>query len=170
MSNSTGSSQSAYGQNIELAHRTHDRLDYFEDQLNDGALKAADMGLRTSVAVNGAAVVALLALIGALVGRDKVNGPQLQSLLHTFRWFVGGVASAVAAMAGICFAYWAGALAHHFRERTYNHPYIFSTNASRVWFFVAMFLVLFSVVLGVMSVYLFVRGVMAAQSAMAKIL
>jgi hypothetical protein len=42
--------QKVYDLNLQAAHRLHDRLNEIESHLNDGALKASDMGLRTSVA------------------------------------------------------------------------------------------------------------------------
>jgi len=73
------------------SHRAHDRSDALEDQLNDGAFKAADVALRTIVAINGGAIVGMLALIGAVVGHGKADAAQVTQLVSYLSRFIYGV-------------------------------------------------------------------------------
>jgi hypothetical protein len=153
----------AYDMNIQAAHRAHDRQDALENQLNDGAFKAADMALRTVVAINGGAIIALLALIGALVGRDKINGSQIGLLISYFSWFIYGVVAGVASMAGIFLAYFTATFSYRFRSKTYEHPYLQNTCKSLFYGYAGIAILIAAILVGLSSVGFFVKGVTSIQ-------
>ena len=88
------------------------------------------MVLRTIIAINGGALVTLLALTGALVGRDKIDIGHVATLVSYFNWFVAGIVLGVISMSGVFFAYFIGTFAHSARRKTYEHPYFARTGKS----------------------------------------
>ncbi len=93
------------------AERAHDRSDAFLDQLNEAAISAGTVTLRTAVLVNGGAAVAVLAFVGNLLNGNTVPEGGLGAITRSLTWFAAGVACAVAGMGlGYLTNYAAGAL------------------------------------------------------------
>jgi len=158
-----------YEQNIVMAHRTHDRLDEQQDQLADGAFKAADAGLRTSAWINGAAIVALLAFIGTILKEDR-HEPIVGELLWSFWWFVGGVISSIASMTLIFGAYYLGSQSHAFTTRTYEeNPYIVKTEKSRRRYTAAMICLFTAMAVGIASIGAFAGGCVVVYRAFSRL-
>jgi len=156
--------QRAYDINILAAHRAHDRSDELENQVNDGALKAASLGLRNALAINGGALVALLALIGALVGRDKIDSHHIVTLVSYFTWFLYGIISSVVAMIGVFCAYFLAAFGYNARHKIYEHPYFSHTRKSPFFGRAAETVAVLSIIPGIASIVCFVKGVIAVQT------
>jgi hypothetical protein len=150
--------QRMYELEIQEAQRAHDRVDELEDQLNDGAMKAADLGLRTLIAINGAAIVSLLAFTGSILGRSDAYKQKMSAMIGSFWWFGAGVAIATAAMLLIVVSFWIGGLNHHHRVRTLKYPYFRRTRTSVVLQSLAYGLLGIAVLLGIGSISVFIEG------------
>jgi hypothetical protein len=148
---------------VKEAQRAHDRVNELEDQLNDGAMKAADLALRTLIAINGAAIVSLLAFTGSLLGRDVTYKAKISPMIDSFWWFGGGMATAALAMLFIILAFFVGGLNHHFRDRTFRYPYFNPTRLSAILETVSYGFLLIAVALGVGSLVVFIKGCMVVH-------
>lgn len=84
------------------AERAHDKSNAFHTYVNEATIEASNLALRTLVLINGGAAVAILAFLGAVASKDKVDFDQVGRVAGTLRFYAIGVACAVAAMA---FAY-----------------------------------------------------------------
>jgi cation transport ATPase len=150
---------------VKEAQRAHDRIGELEDQLNDGALKTADLGLRTLIAINGAAFVSLLAFVGAAL-KEIPYGDKAQPIVESFWWFAVGVGVATLAILLIILSFFLGALKHHFTKRQFAYPYLVSTKTSTSLLWIAYFLLFMAVVCGVGSLGVFIRGCLVVWSSL----
>lgn len=92
------------------AERAHDKSNAFHTYVNEATIEASNLALRTLVLINGGAAVAILAFLGAVASKDKVDFDQVGRVAGTLRFYAIGVACAVAAMA---FAYLANFHGRH---------------------------------------------------------
>jgi hypothetical protein len=150
--------QREHEQNILIAHRVHDRLNDVESQLNDGAFKAADAGLRTSVGINGAAIVSLLAFAGVMLTKDGGNKALVANMVNSFWWFGSGVVAATSAMVGVFAAYMFGTTVFRQRAKIYEYPFFVDSVRAKSYWRIANILLYGAMVVGVGSVGLFIKG------------
>lgn len=153
-----------YDVNLQAAQRAHDRNDELQNQLNDGAFKAAQAVLGTLVTINGGAIVTLFALAGATVAHGNFDPDSFERLMANCSEFIYGVVAAIVAMCAVFFAYFVAGYCYVSREKRYEHPYIIETRRSRNFRLSALTILIAGIVLGAVSMMYFWRGVVAAQN------
>jgi hypothetical protein len=148
----------------EETHRAHDKSNAFHTYVNQAAMESANMALRTLVLINGGAAVAVLAFLGAVAAKDKINFSKIGDVAFTIRYFAIGVALACAGMALAYFTnyFMAGVETH--KDRTYVHPFVSDNDKTkRMKRFNTVFHV-FSFLCALSSLILFVVGMYAASN------
>jgi hypothetical protein len=83
----------------EDAIRAHDQAQEFETKTNEATVASGQVAIRTAILINGGAAIAVLGLIGGLVGQGKLRVAQLSSVTRTLMWLAFGAASGIAALA-----------------------------------------------------------------------
>jgi hypothetical protein len=150
----------------EDAHRAHDRIDSFNDKLNDATLRSSEVALRACLLVNGGAAVSVLAFIGGLLSKGLIEDPrQLKPVADTLVLFAWGVGLAVLGM-GLAYAvnFLAG-LYMNSRTPIWVHPWSEpGKNTKRFGVARNSFHALAALV-GVASVVFFVCGIFAVRDA-----
>jgi hypothetical protein len=125
---------------------------------------AVDLGLtalQTAILINGGAVVAILAFVGQLWGRDTKI---LNAVLHSAAWFVYGIISAVAA-AFVAYLYASFVTA----EEQYWLRKVSDSHVERsVWFWPRVIASVIMIGLVLASYGFFVRGAFEAMATMAR--
>lgn len=75
----------------ELALRAHDRNSELTVEYQRAAIASANATIRSLILVNGGAVIALLAFVGALESGDGASSVSVETLVAPIRWFAVGV-------------------------------------------------------------------------------
>lgn len=76
---------------MEHALRAHDLNRNVNAEMRRAAVDSANVTIRSLILVNGGAVVALLAFVGALESGDINNAIKIEALVAPIRWFAFGV-------------------------------------------------------------------------------
>ena len=117
--------------NREDAHRAHDKSAEFHTYTNQAAIDAGNLALRTLVLINGGAAIAILTFLGAVASKDKIDFVQVGTVANTLKYYAIGVAFALAAMALSYLTSYLMVSVEHFKQRTYEHPFVLDTDKSR---------------------------------------
>jgi hypothetical protein len=101
----------------------------------------------------------LLSFIGVLVSKDKLTANQLAGVSNSLLWFAAGIAATAFASGGsyLTNSFYASHL--NAMNRTYLFPYLIETPASLWWRLAGIKFHFASIALAVISVILFVVGV-----------
>lgn len=71
----------------------------FFQSINEQTIASSNLAMRTLVAINGGAAVAILAFVGSIAGKaEHCSGVELSRLTAPLIWFGFGVTSALASM------------------------------------------------------------------------
>ncbi len=106
------------------AERQHDAYADQGKLHNDAAVKSGTEAIKTVILANGAAVIAVLAFLGNIAGKEKVSVPELSSAAGSLIWFAFGVAAGLVSM---LFAYLTNLYHANLSSsyiRTWEHPYV----------------------------------------------
>jgi hypothetical protein len=148
------------------AERAHDQASDFSMKINQAAMDSGNIALRTGVLINGGAALSVLAFVGGLIAQGKIAiGPALVEIASALVWFAIGVAAATLAMG---FAYFTNfCIAGHSSrmERSWDHPYLKETPFSKKWQCAAYTFQIVAVVLGFITMGLFVKGMIEVRDA-----
>lgn len=146
--------------NRQDAHRAHDKLDNFHEYVNKAAVKTGQAALRMSMLINGGAALSLLTFIGTL------NREQKHEVADTLVWFASGVALAVVAIAASYFTdYFMAGIAGS-KIKTFQHPYIQPGPNTKRYETLNFVFHLIAVGCGVVSLLMFVCGLLAVRTAL----
>jgi hypothetical protein len=161
-----------YGHDLvrEDAHRAHDNSDTFHTYTNQAAIESSNIALKTLIVINGGAAIAVLAFLGGVASKEKIDFATVAPVAYTIRYFAFGVALTMAAMA---FSY----LTHYFmtgiegsRLKSYNHPFIVDgPGTPRLRLFNRIFHIA-AIVAAFSSLALFLVGMYAASDKIAHLL
>ena len=138
----------------EDAHRAHDLAASFTTQVNEAAVKTGESTFRACLLINGGAAVSVLAFIGGLASKDVIGVSQLAA----------GVVAAVAGLALSYFANYFTAVHAGSLTKIWEHPWL-TPGKRTVWLarLKTGFHVL-AILAGVVSVFFFVRGILAVRN------
>jgi hypothetical protein len=148
----------------EEARRAHDRATSFATQVNEAAIKTGESTFRACLLINGGAAVSVLAFIGGLASKDVIGVSQLAAVADSLIPFAAGVVAAVAGMALSYLVNYFTALHADSLTKIWEHPWL-TPGKRTVWFarlktgFHAL-----TILAGVVSVFFFVRGVLAVRN------
>jgi len=81
-------------------------------------------------------------------------------------WFISGIGS----MTGVFFAYFLEIFPYMTRMKSYVHPHLYNTIQSKVYGYFRFAILIVSMVPGIASVALFVKGVMTVQNVLVNLL
>jgi hypothetical protein len=140
------------------AYRAHDKSIEFHTYVNQAAIDGANLALRTLIIINGGAAVAVLAFIGAVASKDKIDLTQIGLVAHTLRYFAAGVACAAAAMALAYFTHFFAAGVEGRKEKTFEAPYVRETPRSKMMARINLAFHVLAFVSGALSLTLFIVG------------
>jgi hypothetical protein len=152
-----------YEQNMKAAERAHDKSEGFGTRANEAAVQGANLALRHGLLINGGAAVALLTFIGTL------SMDQKRAIAATLACFVWGVVAATAALATAYFTNYYVAQCERSRTWQPQSPYVVDGPQTSKWRFVTMLFRIASIVLGLVSLALFIIGMLAVQTALTKL-
>ncbi|SLN62182.1 hypothetical protein PEL8287_03385 [Roseovarius litorisediminis] len=110
--------------NMEHAKRAHDLNRQTSADFSRAAIESANLAIRSLILINGGAVIALLAFLGALEAGDVGNAVKSDALVAPIRWFALGVG--FAALTALL-AYLVNMLDSDITNSvnfTWEHPYI----------------------------------------------
>ncbi|UWR79550.1 hypothetical protein K4K97_13185 [Phaeobacter inhibens] len=113
-----------YDLNIEYAKRAHDLNRQTSSEFSRAAIESANVTIRAFILVNGGAVVALLAFIGALEATEAGGEAKIDELILPLLLFSFGVGSSIVTAA---LAYLVNMLDHDITnsvQLTWEHPYV----------------------------------------------
>jgi hypothetical protein len=147
-----------FEKNREDAQRAHDNSNDFHTYTNKAALDAANLALRTLVLINGGAAVAILAFLGAIASKDKIDLEQVSHVANTLRFYAVGVAFGVAAMALAYLTNYFMASVENAKDRMWEHPFVRDNEKSRQMMRVNRVFHVLSFLLAFTSLSLFIVG------------
>lgn len=114
------------------ALRAHDKNHQYAMTINEAAVNTANIALRTSVIINGAAAIALLTFIGGIVSNGKLPiGDPLTKMAAPLEYFASGVALATLAMAFAYFTNFSAASTSANLKKIWTHPFLEMTPAAK---------------------------------------
>lgn len=146
-------------QNRAAAERAHDVETEFGAKANDAAVASGIHAIRALLVINGGAAIAMLAFIGQVTGvAEGKFSSKLSELTAPLSWFALGVALAAAGTAFAYFTNYCTGSASSYRARTFKHPYVQDTAASRWWFRASVAFQVFAVLAGIASLVMFLLG------------
>ena len=150
-------------QNTQVVQRAHDRSEAFARQINEAAINGANFALRMVLLINGGAAVALLTFVGGLPAEQK------RAVAATLDWFTWGVAAAVAGLA--CAYFTNHALAVKERSKTWidKPPYLINGPNTKGWSKVVLVFRFLAIVVGTVSLVLFIVGMLSVRTALTKL-
>ena len=148
------------------AERKHEnKIENFRES-NKAAIASGTLALRTALVVNGGAVLAVLALVGnALSKVDITLVKQMLQVTNSLTWFVAGIVSALVAMASSYLNHYSHAGFYNSHTSIWKHPYLEIGHTTNNWKWAVRLTQFATVLLTVLSVGLFVFGVMAVRDA-----
>jgi hypothetical protein len=150
-------------QSTHVALRAHDRSNAFARQINEAAINAANLTLRTALLINAGAAVALLTFVGSLPAEQK------RAVAATLDWFAWGVAAAVAGLA--CAYFTNHGLAVQERSKTFTDvpPYVINGANTKRWSYVVLVFRVLAIIVGSASVVLFLVGMLSVRAALTRL-
>ena len=151
-------------QRKHVAGRAHDREFEFYTQSNEASMTNSNVTLRTLVLINGAAALAILTFAGNLLTRE--GGEQFSDMASHIVWFVWGVALATFGFAMAYFVSYCITAGSSKRDRTWEHPYVVDTPATRRWLKVAIFFHALAILAALASLGFFVFGMLEISQEM----
>ncbi|MEP0942742.1 MAG: hypothetical protein ABJH63_08460 [Rhizobiaceae bacterium] len=151
-------------QRKHVAGRAHDREFEFFTQSNDSSMTNSNITLRTLVLINGAAALAILTFAGNLLTSE--DGNQFSNMVSNIEWFVWGVALATFGIAMAYFVSYCITAGSGARERTWEHPYILDTVATKRWLWAARIFHVLAILVALASLGMFVYGMLEISHAM----
>jgi len=149
-----------YEQNRSMAEREHDRLEESFRHMNETAISASHVALRTLLLINGGAAIALLSFDG------RLPPPQARAAAATLIWFALGVVATAVAMALAYFTHlsMAGGIASI--AKSYEHPFVSKGPKTSQWERRKLVCHILRAVFAAVSMSLFVMGMFAARAAL----
>lgn len=151
-----------YEQSRAIAEREHDRLDDFFHRMNETAISASHVALRTLLLMNGGAAIALLSYDG------RLPAVQAKAAAGTLLWFALGVVTTAVAMALTYFTHLAMAAMLSSKTRSYQRPFVSDSPRTAQllrWKIVCHWL---AAIAATVALALFVIGVLAVRDALLK--
>jgi hypothetical protein len=142
----------------EDAHRAHDRHRELIFKLMEATFSSAQLGLRTAILVNGGAAIAVLTLVGGLVGQGRIKVDHLDRVNDTLMWFAAGIACAGLAMAGSYLANYAHSSFLGAQGLSYEHPWVVDNDRSKRWWWATFVIQIVTITIGLASVVCFIFG------------
>lgn len=110
---------------LRPAERAHDTHIQHGRDMNAASVSTAQLALRTVVLVNGGSAAAMLAFLGALVGKgDPPSLILVQRIAGSLLWFASGLVVATFAMLLAFAAIYCGVEAIRGASLSYKHPYV----------------------------------------------
>lgn len=152
-------------QRRSTAERHHEHEWQVAEQASSAAISSAQITLRTLIIVNGGAAITMLAFAGNLLNSDDVEINAVKALTGPLWWFSFGVAIAILAMALAYFTIYCAATSLNNRKHSYDHPYSEDTPSSRSWRRWSDVFQVLAVLVGLVSLYFFVHGMLVASAA-----
>lgn len=145
----------------EDAQRAEDRLHEKAQKIEEAAIQSGQVTIKTAALVNGGAGVTVLAFIGGLIGQGKVELTAIDKVAASLMLFVYGVAAAVCSLGS-------SYLVNYCRRReievifvarkTKGQEYSSAVLRLRKWRRAIIFFQAFALVVGVLSLALFIFG------------
>ena len=163
------SDQGAYDRNQRAAEQAHDHVNDLGKRLTEASTRDAQEGIKVVVLVNSGAAVAILAFISTLASRSGITFENLRAVTNSLYWFTGGIVSAVltAALAYLANSLYAGHLAT--QDQVWEHPYVRENTKSRRMLRWGKFFNWAGLILALVGLFLFIRGVYVAAHAIEKL-
>lgn len=158
-------SKSDYDFNIEHAKRAHDLNRQMSADFIKAAVDSANLAIRSLTLINGGAVVALLAFIGALESGDAGDSVRLEELVDPIWWFAVGVGCAACAAMCAYLVNMSDADLSNSVRLTWDHPYVVPHKGDCVRTAVRQFFFYFGILLAVGSLGSFFFGIAAVTAA-----
>jgi hypothetical protein len=154
----------------EDAHRAHDNSNAFHTYVNQATIESANLALRTLIVINGGAAIAVLAFLGAIASKDKIDFAKVGDVANTLRCFAIGVALALVGMALAYLTNYFTVATEHVRQKTYAHPFLVDGPSSKRMkrLTITFHILAFSAAL--VSLSLFLIGMFAASDKIAHLL
>jgi hypothetical protein len=151
------------------AERMHALNEAYLKLASEAAVKYAESTVKAIMLINGGASVSLLALIGGLAAQGKVQLRGLSLLTNSLMWFASGVLSAAIGAFLAYFAAYCGAAHEHNISKIWTPPYVMETVISRRWNRREIICRRAAILAGVISLVLFVCGMISVWYAVAHI-
>lgn len=146
-----------------VAGRLHDREHEFYQQTNQATINNSNATLRLLVLINGGAALALLTFLSGLYPQG--NPSELADVAKHLIWFVWGVAFA-AVGSGLAYAIsYCIVTGSAYRDHKWYPPYVEDTPATKWWIRSAIFFHLLAVIAAIVSLGLFVYGMLEISDA-----
>jgi hypothetical protein len=155
--------------NREDAIRAHDRSHAFFDAVNEATIKSGEAAIKTSMLINGGAAVSVLAFIGGLVGQGRLTVKQMTDVSSSLVWFAVGVALAASALAFSYFTNYAHVSRESSKIKTWQHPYLIDGPRTGRWTVVAWVFHACAVVAGILSIVVFIVGMLDVRSSITRL-
>lgn len=122
--------RAARREEMEHAKRAHDLNRQMSNLCRSAAVDSANIAIRALLLINGGAVVALLAFVGAIASSDVGNAVKIEELVTPIFSFAFGVGCAAIAALLAYIVNWMDADITNSVKFTWEHPYIVDTKAA----------------------------------------
>jgi hypothetical protein len=153
----------------EDAQRAFDHWDDQFNKLNDAAIKAGDVALRSGMLINGGAAVSVLAFIGGLATKDLITMQQLSKVADSLEIFAIGVALALTGLGLSYVTHFFGAGRVGSYTRNSEPPWIVPGPKTRRYAWATYSVQILAVFAGLGCIILFVCGMFSVRNAIGQL-
>lgn len=141
------------------AERAHDRVDQQFAAMNDAAIKASSLAVRTALLINGGAAIALISFIGHL------PPSKMKTVAETIIWFAWGVVASASALVLAYFTHYSMAGFINSHQRSYDAPFVTAGATTNRWLQWKRFFHISAALCGLLSIVLFILGMFEVRDA-----
>lgn len=150
----------------KCAEKYHERDWRLLESIYQTTISSANNALRTLVIIHGGAVIALLAFIGNVMSSEKYDNSSIVLFSDPLLYFCLGIAAVILSMAFAYFTSYCLGTSIAERNHQYQYPYVVHTKKSKNWHVASAIAEVFAVMLGFVSLGLFVYGMVEARDAL----
>ena len=154
----------------EAPDREHDRHGRFIEGVNDATIRSGEFALQNSMFINGGAAVTVLAFLGAVVGKEGTATPGLGTVATNLGWFACGAAFSLSAMLAAYLTNYFTVITASSQVRKAESPYIHDGLITKRWRVGKKLCHWLAVILGLLSIIMFVIGLWEIQSSISRVL
>jgi len=161
--------RAARREEMEHAKRAHDLNRQMSNLCRSAALDSANIAIKALLLINGGAVVALLAFVGAIESSDAGNTVQIDELVTPIFSFAFGVGCAAVTTVFAYLVNWMDVDITDSVKLTWEHPYVVDTRAATRLGYIRIAFHLLAFMAGLLAIVSFFRGIISVAEAISHV-
>ena len=153
----------------EEARRMHDRIRAQEDLHNRAAIESGAAAIKTVILANGGAIVAVLAFLGNIAGKENIEVKQIADAAQSLMWFAGGISAGLGCMLTAYLTNLNNANTAASHNLTWEHPHVSPDHEHRRYYWFSRGWQWTSIFTGVVAWGCFVYGIIEVRETLLKL-